>query len=186
MKRNYPQVVLKPGRLCSLCFQGKVSSKAQRSVLLRSIHDSHWEMVVSSTLFKNRAETFKVPNYFSGDESLCGEEMKKRSSKMQNCPFPHRKLLFVWKRQKGALFLTTVDTTVRQDSAHLSEMCTAQKYQQRKMEKSSRMSGLKWQEHLLPCPLSLKFPEDSAMAPQHHSAYFFHLSSCILVRTFLP
>lgn len=44
--------------------------------------------MVSSTLFKNRAETFKVPNYFSGDESLCGEEMKKRSSKMQNRPFP--------------------------------------------------------------------------------------------------
>lgn len=171
-RRNNPQVVLKPGSLCSFCLQGKVSTKAQWSVLLRSIHNSHREMVVSSTLFKNRAETFKVPNYFSEDESLRGEEMKKRSSKMQNCSFPTRKLLFVWKWHKGASFLTSVGTAVRQDSAHLSEMCTAQKQQQRKMEKSSRMSGLKWQEHPLPCPLSLKVPEDSAMAPQLHSVVF--------------
>lgn len=34
--------------------------------------------------------------------------------------------------------------------------------------------------------LSLKFPEDSAMAPQLRSAHFFNLSSCVLVRTFLP
>lgn len=185
LKRSYPQVVLKPGSLCSFCFQGKVSTKAQWFVLLRRIHDSHWEMVVSSALFKNRAGTLKVPKHFSEDESLCGEEMKKRSSKMQNCPSSHQKLLFVWKRHKGALFLTSADTTVRQDSAHL-EMCTAKKNQHRKMEKSSRMSGLEWQEHPLPCPLSLKFPEDSAMAPQPCSAAFLNLGSCVLVRTFLP
>lgn len=68
------------------------------------------------------------------------EEEKFKNAKL---PFSHRKLLFVWKRHKRALFLTSVDTTVRQDSPHLSEICTDQKYQQGKMEKSSRMSGLK-------------------------------------------
>lgn len=121
---------------------------------------------------KTRQKLLKFQTTFQ-KMSLCVEKKwRKEVQKCKTASFSHRKLFFVCKRHKGVLFLTSVDTPGRQNSAHLSEMCTAQKYQHRKMEKSSRMSGLKWQEHPLPCPLSLKFPEDSATAPNFTLLFF--------------
>lgn len=60
-------------KLCSLCFQGRNSTEAQWPTLLKSVCNSHWEMLVCSILLKNGSQTFKASKYL-WKMCLCMEE----------------------------------------------------------------------------------------------------------------